>query len=67
MPGSTEAEFIDWLTFADNPKSVVADVTRIRKHPLVPGDIPIYGFIHDVWSGRLLEVLEATKAGMVRR
>jgi carbonic anhydrase len=64
-PGSTEAEFIDWLTFADNPKSVVADVTRIRRHPLVPGDIPIYGYLYDVRSGRLLEVPEATEAGMV--
>jgi carbonic anhydrase len=31
--------------------SVMEDVERIRKHPLVPGDIPIYGYIYDVHSG----------------
>ena len=32
-------------------------------HPLVPGDIPIYGYIYDVKTGRLVEVPEATRAG----
>jgi carbonic anhydrase len=63
-PGSSEADYIDWLTIADNAQSVVDDVTRIRNHPLVPGRIAIYGFIYDVTTGRLVEVLEATKAGL---
>jgi len=42
---------------------VVDDVRRIRSHPLVPGGIPIYGYIYQVESGRLLEVPEATAAG----
>jgi carbonic anhydrase len=62
-PGSAEANFIDWLTIADNAQSVVDDVTRIRNHPLVPGGIAIYGFIYDVTSGRLEEVPAATAAG----
>ena len=62
-PGSTEGNYINWLTFADNAKSVVEDVRRIRNHPLVPNDIPIYGYIYDVRSGRLVEVPEATAAG----
>ncbi|MEJ2455041.1 MAG: carbonic anhydrase [Candidatus Thiodiazotropha sp.] len=66
-PGSTEGRFIDWLTISDNAKSVVEDVKRIREHPLVPGDIPIYGYIYDVKSGRLLEVPEATQVGKNRR
>ena len=37
--------------------------TRIRKHPLVPGRIPIYGYIYDVKTGRLIEVEDATAAG----
>ena len=61
--GSPEAKYIDWLTITDNAQSVVEDVTRIRSHPLVPGRIPIYGFIYDVETGRLVEVPEATKAG----
>jgi carbonic anhydrase len=43
-PGSTEANYIDWLTIDDNAKSVLEDVERIRNHPLVPDRIPIYGF-----------------------
>jgi carbonic anhydrase len=39
------------------------DVMRIRNHPLVPNDIPIYGCIYDVKSGKLVEVSEATAAG----
>jgi carbonic anhydrase len=62
-PGSTEGEFIDWLTFNDETSSVVTDVRRIRNHPLVPHDIPIYGFVYDVRTGRLLEVPEATEVG----
>jgi len=62
-PGSDEAKYIDWLTIADNPRSVVEDVTRIRNHPLVPGSIPIYGYIYDVATGRLVEIPEASAAG----
>jgi carbonic anhydrase len=62
-PGSTEGNYINWLTFSDNAKSVVEDVTRIRNHPLVPTDIPIYGYIYDVKSGTLLEVPQAATAG----
>lgn len=62
-PGSSAGEYIDWLTIADQAQSVVDDVTRIRQHPLVPGSIPIYGYVYDVRSGRLVEVPAATKAG----
>jgi carbonic anhydrase len=54
---------VKWLTFTDNAQSVAEDVTRIRHHPLVPGDIAIYGYIYDVGTGKLVEVPEATKAG----
>ncbi len=65
-PGSTEGQFIDWLTIANQEESVLADVQRIRNHPLVPGDIPIYGYIFDVKSGKLVEVPAATAAGQAR-
>ncbi len=65
-PGSTEGEFIDWLTIKDQPKSVTADVRRIRNHPLVPKEIPIYGYIYDVRTGSLVEVPEATEAGKAK-
>jgi carbonic anhydrase len=62
-PGSTEGQFIDWLAFRDETSSVVEDVQRIRNHPLVPREIPIYGFVYDVRSGRLFEVREASEVG----
>jgi carbonic anhydrase len=62
-PGSTEARYIDWLTISDNARSVTEDVTRIRNHPLVPAGIPIYGYIYDVTTGRLVEIADATEAG----
>jgi carbonic anhydrase len=62
-PGSTEGQFIDWLTIKDARQAVVEDVTRIRRHPLVPKSIPIYGYIYDVKTGGLVEVEEATRAG----
>jgi carbonic anhydrase len=61
--GSNEASFISFLTIKDLKESVVEDVQRIRHHPLVPSDIPIYGYIYDVKSGKLVEVPEATEAG----
>ena len=62
-PGSAEADYIDWLTIRDQEASVAADVARIRDHPLVPARIPVYGFVYDVRSGRLVEVPQATALG----
>ena len=62
-PGSAEARYIDWLTIADQQGAVIEDVERIRNHPLVPGSIPIYGYVYDVTNGRLIEVPAATEAG----
>ena len=64
--GSHEGEHISWLTIPNQEKSVLEDVERIRNHPLVPKDIPIYGYIYDVRSGKLNEVPEATAAGRAR-
>jgi carbonic anhydrase len=63
--GSDEARFVSFLTFKNLEASVTEDVSRIRKHPLVAKDIPIYGYIYDVRSGKLIEVAEATHAGEV--
>lgn len=64
-PGSHEGRFINWHTISDSKQAVVDDVNRVRHHPLVPKTIPIYGYIYDVKSGRLVEVEEATRAGRV--
>ena len=62
-PGSSAGRFIKWHTIANLEQSVVDDVVRIRSHPLVPRNIPIYGYVYDVKSGRLVEVRQATAAG----
>jgi carbonic anhydrase len=65
-PGSREGDFIDWLTIQDQTRSVCDDVQRIRNHPLVPPDIPVYGYVYDVKTGRLVEVQEAARLGARR-
>lgn len=62
-PGSRAGEYIEWLTIRAQNQSVVDDVERIRTHPLVPGNIPIYGYIYDVGTGLLCEVAEASRRG----
>lgn len=62
-PGSHAGDDIDWLTISDQAASVADDVRRIRTHPLVPASIPIYGYIYDVATGRLVEVPSATALG----
>ena len=62
-PGSTEGDFIDWLTIKSQAESVTTDVRRVRSHPLVPGSVAIYGYVYDVKNGRLIEVPEASRAG----
>ncbi|MHB1075908.1 carbonic anhydrase [Thiobacillus sp.] len=63
--GSREGE-LSWLTIPNQEQSVLEDVQHIRNHPLVPGNIPIYGDIYDVKSGKLVEVPAATAAGRAR-
>lgn len=65
-PGSREGDYIDWLTFEDPGEALVADVERIRNHPLVPAAIPVHGYVFDVKTGRLNEVPQATRAGAPR-
>jgi len=62
-PGSKAGEYIEWLTIRDQKQAVIDDVERIRNHPLVPKSIPVYGFLYDVRSGKLIEVEGATAVG----
>ncbi|MBU0654017.1 MAG: carbonic anhydrase [Gammaproteobacteria bacterium] len=62
-PGSANGRFIQWLTIGNQEQSVLEDVQRIRESPMVPADIPIYGYIYDCKIGKLIEVPAATEAG----
>jgi carbonic anhydrase len=61
--GSAEANHISFLTISNQAQSIIEDVKRIKRHPLVPSYIPVYGYIYDVKTGNLIEIPEATKAG----
>jgi len=61
--GYAAGHFIKWHTIAKQEESVLQDVRRIREHPLAPRNIPIYGYVYDVKTGRLNEVAKATEAG----
>jgi carbonic anhydrase len=50
----------------ETEQPVVDDLARIRAHPLVPGRIPVYGYVYDVRTGKLGAVPDATEAGRAR-
>ena len=62
-PGSRGGECTEWLTIKGQPQAVIDDVERIRNHPLAPKAIPVYGFLYDGKSGKLIEVEAATALG----
>jgi carbonic anhydrase len=62
-PGSRAGEYIEWLTIKDQRQAILDDVACIRNHPLVPKSIPVYGYLYDVRSGKLLEVEGARALG----
>lgn len=61
--GCAAGHFVKWLTIETQEESVAQDVARIRSHPLVPSHIPIYGYVYDVATGKLIEVSKATEIG----
>ncbi len=61
--GSHAGQFVKWHTIRHQEESVLQDVARIRSHPLVPRNVPVYGYVYDVKTGRLVEVKAATEAG----
>src|ERR1700683_5529173 len=61
--GHAAGHFIKWHTIKNQEASVALDVRRIREHPLVPKNVPIYGYVYDVRTGRLNEIKQATEAG----
>ena len=64
-PGSRAGEYIEWLTINEQRQSVTDDVERIRNHPLVPRNIPIYGYVYDVTTGLLNEVAASRRGAAV--
>jgi carbonic anhydrase len=58
---------IDWHTINHGlADSMLEDVKKIRNHPLIPSNIPIYAYIFDVLTGDLIPVPKAMKAGRAK-
>ena len=54
---NADASAIDFLPFSDVDESVRKDLVTIRANPLIPKDIPVRGFVYDVTTGRLREIV----------
>jgi carbonic anhydrase len=52
-----DASGIEFLAFPDLDQSVRDDVERIRSSPFIPDDIPVTGYVYDVATGRLRQVV----------
>ncbi len=51
-----------FYAFPDLEKNVRQQIQRVKSHPWIPADIPVRGFIYDVKTGKLNEVVSAEKA-----
>jgi carbonic anhydrase len=52
-----DASHIDFLPFRDLDESVREDIQRIKESPFIPEGIPVRGFVYDVRTGSLTEVM----------
>jgi carbonic anhydrase len=48
---------VDYLPFSDLDQSVRDDVATIRANPFIPDTVDVRGFVYDVHTGRLREVV----------
>ena len=48
---------VDFLPISDPEETVRADVQAIRQSPMIRPDIAVHGFVYDVFTGRLREVV----------
>lgn len=55
-----DAGDVDFPPFPDLDQSVRDDVERIKSSPLLPKDIKVSGYVYEVESGRLREVVPAS-------
>jgi carbonic anhydrase len=56
--GAIASEPSNFYGFDDLEENVRAQVQRVKSHPWIPKHVPVRGFVYDVKTGRLKEVLE---------
>jgi carbonic anhydrase len=54
-----DASHMDFLPFSDVEESVRDDVRRIRDNPFIPADVEVSGWVYDVKTGKVREVVPA--------
>jgi carbonic anhydrase len=54
-----DASHMDFLPFSDGEESVRDDVRRIRDNPFIPADVEVSGWVYDVKTGKVREVVPA--------
>lgn len=52
-----DAAWTSWSVVADQAAALRDDVARVRAHPLIPGRVPVGGFLYDVDTGLLAQLL----------
>ncbi len=52
-----DADDVDFLPFPDLAQSVRDDVQKIKDSPLLPPGIPVSGYIYEVETGKLREIV----------
>ena len=56
--GTTAAEPTHFHAFDDLEENVRLQMRRVKSHPWIPKHIPVRGFVYDVKTGKLKEVLQ---------
>ena len=59
--GTVASEPAHFYAFDDLDNNVRQQIQRVKSHPWIPKHIPVRGFVYDVKTGRLREVLEERK------
>lgn len=55
-PGCVEGRFLKWHCFTRAEQALIDDVHRLRACPLIPKDIPVFGLVYEVETGRVRDV-----------
>ena len=52
-----DAAWTSWSVVPDQPSALRDDVARVSSHPLIPASVPVGGFLYDVDTGRLQQLV----------
>jgi carbonic anhydrase len=53
---------VHFHAFSDVEENVRRQIRRVKSHPFIPSRIPVRGFVYDVTTGRLKEIVEPATA-----